>query len=199
MKMFLTFNRSLLEKRLLGAPPYKLVVYGACICERLVPNYYLFYLETKYGNSDVLNSALDVAWGYLEGEFVSNNTLYSLIDECGKLAPISENFKSLYTTAAQDCCFSLCLLLEFLIEHDINKILQIAEYATDSVDLYVQETENISPLSETLEIDILNSALMQQELKFQNDMLELISSNQPIDIKKARQMFHQKSNLRLHI
>lgn len=52
----------------------------------------------------------------------------------------------------------------------------MATYATDSVDLYVQEIEGMSPVDPLLEQKILMHPLMQRELRQQEDDLTAIES-----------------------
>lgn len=61
-----------------------------------------------------------------------------------------------------------------MFENDVDKIVQAATYATDSVDLYVQEIENMSPNDPTLEKKILAHHLMQRELAQQEENLKMI-------------------------
>jgi uncharacterized protein len=61
-----------------------------------------------------------------------------------------------------------------LIESDVDKIVKTATYATDSVDLYVQEIENMDPNSPELEQVILTHRLMQRELSQQEKDLKFV-------------------------
>lgn len=105
-------------------------------------------------------------------------------------------------TSAQDACFAVCGLLDYLLESDVDKIVQAATYATDSVDLYAQEIESMAPNDPQLEQKILTHRLMQRELAKQEEDLKAIelasSLNQEfLAQRKASWNNNGKSNLDL--
>ena len=76
---------------------------------------------------------------------------------------------------------AVCCLLDYLIENDVDKVVQVAAYATDSVDLYVQEIEDMAPNDPLLEQKILKHHLMQRELKQQEKDLKAIEMASVLD------------------
>jgi uncharacterized protein YjaG (DUF416 family) len=104
-----------------------------------------------------------------------------LITCCEDAAPESGKYDSLFVSAAQDASFAVCSLLDFLIEKDTRKIVQVATFATDTVDLYIQEDENISSDDPELEMKILCHHLMQRELCRQERGLAILEQESDLN------------------
>lgn len=196
------FNCKTLKERLKKLDRKLQLAFGATCCERLLPNYLAFVKEAGWGDIKPIRHALDLVWLYLEEKTVKSQEVNKMIALCESVAPDSDDFQSLYSTSAQDACFAVCALLDYLIKNDIDRIIQVAIYATDSVDLYVQIIENLDPNSPDLEQKILEHRLMQRELSQQEKDLEYIEKAVDIDSKFLYQLKNSwinngKSNLDL--
>jgi uncharacterized protein YjaG (DUF416 family) len=173
--MILTaFNSEALKERLSRLDSGRQLAFGAACCERLLPNYLAFQQDTGWGDVHPVRDALESVWASIRDEVLSHQEIKNITAFCESAVPDSEAFKSLYVTSAQDACFAVCCLLDFLLESDVNKIVQAATYAIDSVDLYVQEIENMPPNDPKLEPKILAHHLMQRELAQQEENLKMI-------------------------
>lgn len=177
------FNSQQLREWLATLSKEKQLAFGAACCERLVPNYVLFQQDSGFGDVRPVRDALDLIWSFLEGRQVSENDINEATLACESAAPNSDISTSLFVTAAQDACFAICCLLDYLHENNVDKIVQVATYATDSVDLYVQEVEHLPPNDLQLEEKILAHPLMQRELVQQRIDLGAI--------EQASQLNHQ--------
>ena len=104
-----------------------------------------------------------------------------MLSWCEECAPDSEDFTSLYTSFAQDAVFAICSLLDFLLDGDVARIVGVARFSTDSVDLIVQEREAMDPRDPLRERKILEHPLMQQELMRQQRDLRDASQISPSD------------------
>ena len=197
----LSFNPSALKSRLKKLDSKKQLAFGVLCCERMLPNYSVFQRDTGYGDTISVRKALNFLWTHLQ----QTSSLGALdikmaIELCESVIPDSEDFTSLYVTSAQDVCFAVCSLLDFLLENDVNKILQTAVYATDSIDLYVQEIEGMDPNDPQLEQKILLHYLMQLELAKQKEDIEAIELAPAINheflmMRKVANSNNGKSNL----
>ncbi|MBX3712653.1 MAG: DUF416 family protein [Lysobacter sp.] len=152
------------------------LAFGVLLCERLLPNYLVFQQESGWGSFMHVRTALDCAIAFLCGQKPSAQDIKEASAECESWSPSSDDFSSVRVTSAQDACFAVCSLLDFLLEDDASKVVQVATYATDSVDLYVQEIEEMNPADPLLEQKILMHPLMQRELRQQEDDLTAIES-----------------------
>lgn len=167
-------DRRLLEE-LSKMEPLQQLIFGAACCERMLPGYELFMLEAAWGNIQPLRDALDAVWS--TGAQASSKVEWStLLMRCEQCAPDSEDFGSLYTSAAQDATFAVCALLEFLLDGDPSHVVGAARFSIDSIDLIVQERENMDPRDADREQKILEHRLMQQELvRQQRDLAQAMS------------------------
>lgn len=165
------FSGSALKMRLKKLDSERQLTFGALCCERMVPNYLAFQQDTGWGDITAVQKALDYVWKFLQGQIPNSQEIKNATRYCESVTPDSGDFVSLYVTSAQDVCFAVCGLLDYLLESDIDKIVRAATYATDSVDLYVQEIDNMAPDDPQLEQKILVHRLMQRELRQQEEDL----------------------------
>ena len=194
------FNRQVLMDRLSAFDFNRKLAFGVLCCERLLPNYLAFQQESGWGSVTSVREALDCATAFLCGQKPSVETIQKASAACDSWAPSSDDFSSVRVTSAQDACFAVCSLLDFLLEEDASKVAQAATYATDSVDLYVQEIEEMSPVDPLLEQKILMHPLMQRELRQQEDDLTAIESASELNLsfleeRKLSWGGHGKGNL----
>ena len=152
------------------------VAFAAACCERMLPNYATFMREVGWGDPGPLRRALDGLWLACEGKIPSETELRDLLARCETCAPDSDDFESLYVAAAQDAVFAICAVLDFLLDDDLDRLVSAPQLATDSVDLVVQERENMDSADPQLERKILEHPLMQQELQRQKRDLAEVKS-----------------------
>ncbi len=170
------FDSLSLKQRLEKLDSKRQLAFGVLCCERLLPNYLAFERDSGWGDFAQVRKALNGIWAFLDDQALSPQEIKSLTTSCESVAPDSGKFDSIYLTSAQDACFAVCALLDYLLESDAEKIVQAAAYATDSVDLYAQEIESMDPNDPQLERKILMHRLMQRELIQQNEDLKAIES-----------------------
>lgn len=172
------------------------LMFGAVCCERLLPNYLAFQMVfPERANIEPVRCALDSVWAVLQGENIPLTTIQQLNDECEAVAPDSDEFPSNYTTTlAQDACFSVCCLLDFIRTADVERMTQVARYAIDSVDLYVGFIENIHRTTPETEQKILSHPLMQRELRQQKTDIEVVQQAVFLDGASINQLRHSWNN-----
>lgn len=200
--MLSAFDSKALQARLTRLDRKQRLAFGASCCERLLPNYSAFQQDTGWGDIFPVRRALDFVWSFLYRESIDLEDAERITAACEAVAPSSDDFESLYVTAAQDACFAVCSLVDCLRQDDVERIVQVATYATDSVDLYVQEVENMAANDPQLEQKILAHRLMQRELSTQEQTLALIEqspsvSSELLDQIKALWNNEGRSNLDL--
>ncbi|WP_179958294.1 DUF416 family protein [Chitinimonas arctica] len=195
------FDGATLKARLTKLDGNRQLAFGAFCCERLVPNYIAFQQDTDWGDFSSLRKALDIVWKFLSGESVSVQEIKNATQACELAAPSSDDFASLYVSSAQDACFSVCSLLDHLRENNVGRIVQAATYATDSVDLYIQEIEGLAPSDLLLDNKILVHPLMQRELTQQQEDLKAIEKTALLNVgffvQQKASWNNAKSNLDL--
>lgn len=168
------FNEKWLASQVALLQKHQRIAFGATCCERIIPNYLSFHQEERWGDIEALRAALDFVWNAALLGPSDVQAVRTLLSKCEALAPDSEGFDSLYTTSAQDAVFAVCSLLDFMLISEPNCIVNTARYPIDSIDLFVQECENMCPEDRNLERRILEQPLMQQELVRQNRDLRVV-------------------------
>jgi len=160
-----------------GMPCWKRVAFMAYCCERMLPNYRSFQVDTGYGDVAPMRNALDAVWKWIEdGRAVPD--LAVLASACEQQSPDTAEFLSIYTSAALDAATATAATLEALADATAKSVIDVASLARDTIDLFVQETEGLDPNDANLERRIIEHRLMQSELRTQKESLALLRNLQ---------------------
>lgn len=195
--MTVHYDEDELQTRLSSIDHRGLVLFGLYVAEELLPNYTVFSREQSFGEVDTLRNALNSAWDWLDGKPIDNAEIESLIDACESVTPDTEDFNSLYVSAALDAANSTTNVLRLLIDSDSDLAFEIGTLGRDTVDLYVQEIERMPANSADIEERIRLHPLMQREITGQFDAMKAIEDG--ISTREARSLWSskEKSNLDL--
>jgi len=165
-----TFDEDRLRQSLSRLDPWKRVAFMALCCERMVPNYDRFTADSGFGDSQVLRHGIDAAWSWLESNRVPDD-LGTVRARVEQQAPDTETFSSPFTSAALDAANVVASVLDAVSQPEGADAVEVASLARDTVDLYVQEIENLDPNDRGLEEAIRRHPLMQAELRRQREDL----------------------------
>lgn len=156
--------------------PWQRLAFVANCCERMIPNYRHFSAQSSFGDVNVLRNALDSVWLQVLGGGV-NLDLASLPERCEAQAPDPSEFASIYASSALDAATAISIAASAAAtQTDVSAVMSVAELARDTVDLYIQMTEDLDPNAPGFEAKILSSRLMQVELKRQRCALQLLKA-----------------------
>jgi len=199
-----TYNKQEVQHRLEALPSRNCIAFGLSCCERMLPNYIAFKQEVKWGEEQPLRNALDELWKHLEGQAINEPTAKRLIENCEKAAPDADDFSSVLVGPAQEACFSICCVLDYVQQENPERIAQASAFAIDTLDGYVQElldgfptTARAVPNSPEREKRIRLHPLMQRELAHQDADLKLLATNPDFSLLKAQWRNPTKSNIDL--
>jgi len=168
----------------------------------MLPNFQAFARESGWGDVAPIRRALDLVWKCAEGWCPSEAEVKAVLRECERCNPESEDFESLYTGAAQDVVSAICAMLEVLQKHSVVKVASVARFSSDTVDLIVQEREDMDPTDPLRERKILEHPLMQQELRRLHRDLAGVAELRTEDIdalRVLRERSRRESNTELEI
>lgn len=154
-------------------PDWKKLAFMAYCCERMLPNYLSFQIDTGYGDAAPMRSALDTVWRWIGNEQAVSD-LDALASACEQQSPDTAEFSSIYTSAALDAATATAATVEALADATAKSVIDVASLARDTIDLFVQETEGLDPNDTGLERKIIEHPLMQSELRTQKESLELL-------------------------
>jgi hypothetical protein len=123
----------------------KQLVFSALICEKLLPNYIYFSQVTSWGNPLSLQKAISVIYqNVFRDDLFTSDEMQDLISEIELITPDTEDFESILVSFALDSCTSLLGTLNFIIDRKIDNIADVATYPRDTIDMYIQEKDDLS-------------------------------------------------------
>jgi len=188
-----TYSKEEVQHRLETLPSRSRVAFGVSCCERMFRNYLACKQKIKWGDEQPLQKALDELWKYVEGQAMAKSTAKKMYEACEAVAPNSDDFSEMLTTLAQDACFAICCVLEYVMQENPEHIAQASSFVIDTLDFYVQELmdgfSNIPravPKSLEREERIRLHPLMQRELARQDADLKLLATNPDLGSLKAQ-------------
>ena len=197
----LAYDPKLIKKRLESFNSRQRLAFLLYCCERMFRNYVYFSQKEKWGNPEIFQRALGIGWRVLEGDMALAG-LRDLKATCEKWTPDTNEFGSIHSSSALDAAVSISNMLEYLQNPDIALIMEVVSLSRDSVDMFVQELEDMDPKDPELEKNIQLHPLMQKELNDLSSYIDLLSktdlnheTKSGLLIKNSRNL--RKSNLNL--
>lgn len=170
----LSFDIDALRKRIVDLSHQRKVAFLLSIAERLIPNYAAFSRYHDWGDSKILEQALDFGWIFLMEKLLDIESIQRCLERCEAITPDTEDFMSEYVSAALDAAVCCSYVLELLLRDEPEVVIQGAILACDTVDMYIQELLQLDPQDPKVEEKIRMHALMQRELMRQNADLALV-------------------------
>ena len=199
-----TYSKEEVQRRLESLSSRSRVAFGLSCCERMLRNYIAFKQKVQWGDEQPLRKALDELWNHLEGQAMNETTAKELIEQCEKVTPDADDFSVILVGPAQEACFSICCVLDYVLQGNPERIAQASAFAIDTLDGYVQEvldgfpnTARGVPYSPEREERIRLHPLMQRELARQDADLKLLATNPDLSSLKAQWRAPAKSNIDL--
>jgi uncharacterized protein YjaG (DUF416 family) len=181
----------------------KQLVFAYLTCERLYPNYLHFSEDYTFGNPYALRKAIDYLFENLFETHIDATDISSLIQNIEKNTPDPALFDTVLASSALDACGVVFESLNFMLDRRPSRLADIATMATDTVDMYIQDIENLDFNSDKLfQHKIDTHPLMQKEKAIQSGILSFLSSRTTIDYENVRtllrlQQSDESGNLRL--
>lgn len=174
----MAFDEGELAVRLGELPAGHRAAFAASCCERLLPNYAAFSRAEGWGRPEVLREALDEVWAVLGGRPASEGRVRSLARACAGLAPDTEDFRTLFVSAAGDAAAAVSYTLECCLDGDAGRAAMVGRLPVET--LYQYLTRVNDPLTgahaadDEFEEQMLNAPLMSAELDKQERDLRLL-------------------------
>ena len=137
------------------------IAFGLDICDRLLPDYYKFFQEYKWGNPEILNRALT----YLKStkdNAINEELINNLMDELDVVIPDTEEFGDFSTSYAINAACAVWELLEYLLDQDQTHLMHMSSLVTDTIDFKLQETDDT-----LTEVEIASHPMLIKEWEYQ--------------------------------
>jgi uncharacterized protein YjaG (DUF416 family) len=152
----------------------KTILFLVACCERQFGNYAQFNQETGWGDPQVLCEGLQSLRNCASAVEVAS--IKSIRQAIERVTPSTEDFKSVYTSAALDAATSLLESLDYCVDGNVSHCVQVACLCRDSIYMFVQRREGYD-YSDADEVKIYADPLMVRELQAQQIDLERIKSS----------------------
>jgi len=160
--------------------PYKgKILFAALTIEKLYPNYIAFEDRRSWGNHLVLSEGISLIYQYLiKEDLFTDKEIKELINNIDVITPDTDDFPGILTSFALDACTSILDTLQFIIDKDDKHIINVSIYARDTVDMFIQEREDMNSLDPSIEIQIEHDNFMIEEKARQKLLIEaLLNTN----------------------
>jgi uncharacterized protein YjaG (DUF416 family) len=191
-----TFDESQIAMRLKALDHIHQVAFALSCAERMLPNYKAFQRENKWGKLEVLRSGIDNAWQWLDGKRIPAGELSKIGSSCEEQAPDTEDFQS-FVSPALDAALAVAAVLALIQTQDVYRAVEVVSLSRDTVDMFVQELENMPPNAPDLEERIRLHPLMQAELELQHNDLAALEAGIDLAQLSARWKSPTVSNIGL--
>lgn len=167
--------REEIKKEMLSVSDKGRVLFAVLVCEKLYPNYMRFQDLNNWGDHNVLKESISIMHQYLfKPELFKTDEIKELIERIDLITPNTEEFTDITTSFALDACNSIYDTLNYLVDKDIEHVVDVATYARDTVDMFVQEKSDLKSNDPGLEIKIENDQFMIAEKMRQRKLLKRI-------------------------
>jgi uncharacterized protein len=182
---------SLLESMLQELPHSHQLAFAASCCERAYPNYVIFFQLARWGGPATLRASLNRIWDFIEGSTSAVDDLVELQQKSETVTPDLDDFSTadidVQAAAAQEAAFMVRLLLQFCGDNQFSYALRITTFAQDTIDMYVQASENLDAADPRLDEKIAQHPLMVEELRKQeSDLLRLTQTKTRPELQAFR-------------
>lgn len=165
------------------------------LCQRMVPNYELFYHVTGFGDPKPLQGALNACWDWAwQGRAVKVNFArwQEKIDE---VTPSEHGHDLLGVYPAMDACTALSTMLQGFMDNNSADLVSVAKVSQASVAKFLELSEGADLTAEQRQHMLREHELAQYEIEVQQAMLDYLEmvareQQQPTQqfIQQVRQM-----------
>lgn len=160
-----------IEKKIVKLSFKQQILFAVLTCEKLLPNYRQFSNSIKWGNIEILEEAIVMIYQFLQDIELNDAELDGIYEKIIEITPNVENFEGDLPSYALDTCSAISDAIEFLLSEDQSYLLNIVSIARDTIDMFIQESEDLDPKDEDLEDKIAQNEYMKKEYNRQHDIL----------------------------
>ncbi|KOS07033.1 hypothetical protein AM493_14070 [Flavobacterium akiainvivens] len=157
------------------------LVFALLTCDRLLPNYVAFSEKFKFGAPAGLEKIINKLYESTFEDF-DNQKINTYINFIETITPDTEDFNSVLVSFALDACTSVLSTLGFILDKNVQNIIDIASYATDTIAMYIQERDNLDANNANLSFVIEEDLFMQEEKHRQLTVIEYLKNNPSVTL-----------------
>ncbi|QLB20458.1 hypothetical protein A6B43_02315 [Vespertiliibacter pulmonis] len=172
--------RNPIHKRMERFESWQHLVFMACLCERMLPNFQLFCEVSKRSDdAKIYQNILNLAWEFLTVKGAKIN-FENQLEKLEAIIPDVNQYDFYGVFPAQDACQALSELLHAIIAGEtLEQAIKISQLSLATVATYI-ETEQDRELNEQ---ELKNCAEIQEELDVQWQIYRLLNECEERDIE----------------
>jgi uncharacterized protein YjaG (DUF416 family) len=156
------------------------VLFAILACERMLPSYIHFHNNEKWGSVTVLKDTLAFLYTCTLNGHIDTPIIDKLKFDMEQNAPDLDEFSSPSTSYALDTCITYLEALEYTKTKNDTHLSNVVESLLDTVDMFIQEQDDLDPSDTHLEEKISKNKYMMNEIERQNTILSVLSRQELI-------------------
>jgi uncharacterized protein YjaG (DUF416 family) len=166
-------------------------------CERLYPNYVYFSKTYGFGNPEVLREAIHYLYDNLFNKIVDKIKIASLSKKVEENIPQPADHATILASSALDACTAIIESLSFFVDNQTLRLENISTMATDTVAMYVHDTNGLDPNTDiNFQQKINSNPLMLKEVAIQKGMISYLSKIDTLQSSDIDTLIHlQEDNI----
>lgn len=196
----LKFNFNKLIEELNCLPLSHRIAFSASCCERMLPNYKAFTNISGWGDYALLRNSLNIIWKIVKVSDFNKKELKNLIKKVDKVIPDTEEFSFIEASHALDAGNGILETLVCCEDADSEHCANVASFCVDTVDMHIQERDDMDYSDTDFEDAISRDKLMQNELIKQLTDIQMLKNQTVLDdefINSFRLSVEGKSNINI--
>ena len=166
-----------LENELIQLSDKAKLLFAVLTCDHLYPNYVHFNNAAGWGNPRILRNAINSVFMYLiDDSLFDTIEIRTILEEVDGITPDTEDFTEVDASFALDACTAVLGTLQFIIEPKVEFVIQVASYATDTVDMFILDRDDFDSNDPKVEVKVREDPLMIREKDRQSDLIKKLST-----------------------
>lgn len=140
LEMTFTEFKNVFEKQIKELSDNGRLTFSLDISKRLLQDYRIFHEKYKWGNPDSLANGIKYCELVLNGDKADNYRIEELMSAIDEVTPNTDDFGDWDGSYALNACVAVIESLEFLLDKNIEHIVNVSSCMTDTVDFKITET-----------------------------------------------------------
>jgi uncharacterized protein len=150
------------------------VAFAATLLERMLPNYQLFCELTEFTDASQYRNTLNSIWEWLAVPKAKINFAVQL-EKVEEAVPDAKDFDNYGVYPAIDMAMSLSATLLLIMGEDPQGAVVVSKLSQGGVEAFIEATADHA----IDDAEIKQHPLMQWEISFQQELLELLGTSKP--------------------
>ncbi len=154
------------------------------ITKRLFHNYVFFNEKTTFGNIDVMLDALNLVEAFISEGIRNESEISEVIEKVEENTPDTNDFSTITVSFALDSCNAVNECLKFILDKDIKHIINTGVFFRDTIDMFIQEKEDLDYSDLDFENKIRSNEIMIKEMEAKRAFLSKLKKNPNESLRK---------------